>query len=81
MTEKLTAFLRIFDEQNPSVYGIGEAAIFPGLSPEADERYFYKIVELVTNVKLGMPTDLSSFPSIQAGFEQAIRDYASGGKG
>lgn len=81
MTEKLTAFLRIFDEKDPEHFGIGEAAIFPGLSPEADERYFYKMVELVTNVKLGIPTDLSHFPSIQAGFEQAIRDFSSGCKG
>lgn len=81
LTEKITAFLRIFDENNPSIYGIGEAAVFPGLSPEADERYFYKMVELVTNVKLGLPTDLSCFPSIQAGFEQAIRDFSSGGNG
>lgn len=81
LTNKLTAFLRIFDEKNPEVYGIGEAAIFPGLSPEADDRYFYKMVELVTNVKLGMATDLSHFPSIQSGFEQALRDFASGGRG
>lgn len=81
MTNKLTAFIRIFDERNPSDYGIGEAGIFPGLSPEADERYFYKMAELVTNVKLGIPTDLSHFPSIQAGFEQAILDYSSGCKG
>ncbi|MDE6258693.1 MAG: o-succinylbenzoate synthase [Muribaculaceae bacterium] len=81
MNEKLTAFLRIFDENDPEHYGIGEAAIFPGLSPEADERYFYKMVELVTNVKLGMPTDLSHFPSIQAGFEQALMDFSSGCKG
>lgn len=78
MTEKLTAFLRIFDENDPDRYGIGEAAIFPGLSPEADERYFYKVTELVTNVKLGIPTDLSHFPSLQFGFEQAILDYSSG---
>ena len=72
MTNKITAFLRIFDENDPSNFGIGEAGIFPGLSPEADERYFYKMAELVTNIKLGIPTDLSRFPSIQAGFEQAI---------
>ncbi len=81
LTSKLTAFLRVFDENNPGMYGIGEAAIFPGLSPEADERYFYKMAELVTNVKLGIPTDLSHFPSIQAGFEQAILDFSSGCQG
>ncbi|MDE6717915.1 MAG: o-succinylbenzoate synthase [Muribaculaceae bacterium] len=81
LTEKLTAFLRIFDEKDPTRFGVGEAAIFPGLSPEADERYFYKMVELVTNVRLGIPTDLSHFPSIQSGFEQAIRDYSNGCNG
>ncbi|MDE7412225.1 MAG: o-succinylbenzoate synthase [Muribaculaceae bacterium] len=81
LTEKITAYLRIFDENDPSIYGIGEAAIFPGLSPEADDRYFYKMVELVTNVKLGIPTDLSRFPSIQVGFEQALLDFSNGGKG
>lgn len=81
MTEKLTAFLRLYDENNPDVFGIGEAAIFPGLSPEADDRYFYKVMELVDNVRIGKPTDLSHFPSLQFGFEQAIRDFSSGGKG
>jgi len=81
MTEKITAFLRLYDEKDPARYGIGEAAIFPGLSPEADDRYFYKVVELVNNVKLGLPTDLSRFPSLQFGFEQCIRDFTSGCKG
>lgn len=81
LTNKLTAFLRIFDEETPEVYGVGEAAIFEGLSPEADERYFYKVVELCTNIRLGIPTDLSRFPSLQFGLEQALLDYASGGKG
>ncbi|MBD5206742.1 MAG: o-succinylbenzoate synthase [Bacteroidales bacterium] len=81
LTRKLTAFLKVFDENNPDVYGIGEAAIFEGLSPEADERYFYKVVELSTNLRLGLPTDLSHFPSLQFGFEQALIDFTSGGKG
>lgn len=81
LTEKITCFIRVFDENNPDVYGIGEAAVFPGLSPEADERYFYKVMELQANVRLGKQTDLSHFPSLQAGFEQAIRDFAGGGHG
>ena len=81
MTEKITAFLRIFDEKEPENYGLGEASIFPGLSPEADDRYFYKVVELVNNVKLGLPTDLSRFPSLQFGFEQCLRDFAEGCRG
>ena len=78
-TEKITCFLRLFDESDPSGYGLGEAAVFPGLSPEADDRYFYKLMELQANVRLGIPTDLQRFPSLQFGFEQAIRDFSGGG--
>lgn len=81
MNRKLSCLLRIYDETNPDIFGIGEAAIFEGLSPEADPRYFDKIIELMTNVRIGRQTDLSHFPSLQFGFEQAIRDFASGGKG
>ena len=33
MTEKPTFLVKIFDEQDPEHFGIGEAAVFPGLSP------------------------------------------------
>lgn len=78
LTEKITCILRLFDENEPEQYGIGEAAIFPGLSPEADDRFFYKLMELQANVRLGLKTDLLKFPSLQCGFEQAIRDFSGG---
>lgn len=80
MTEKPTYLLKLWDERNPEVYGLGEAAVFPGLSPEADHRYEYKLIELLANVAIGRPTDLSRHSSIQFGFEQALRDFASGGR-
>lgn len=76
LTEKITCFMRIFDENKPDEFGIGEGAIYPGLSPEADDRFFYKLMELQANVRLGLPTDLSHFPSLQSGFEQCIRDFS-----
>lgn len=81
LTEKITCFLRIFDESDPKNFGLGEAAVFPGLSPEADERYFHKLMELQANIHLGRPTDLSRFPSLQMGLEQAIRDFSGGCRG
>lgn len=80
MLEKPTYLLKLWDEKNPEIFGLGEAAIFPGLSPEANSRYEYKLIELLANVAIGRPTDLSSHSSIQFGFEQALRDFASGGK-
>lgn len=79
--EKPTYLLKLWDERNPSHYGIGEASVFPGLSPEADGRYEYKLVELLANIALGRPTDLTRYTSIQLGLEEAIRDFSSGGKG
>lgn len=81
LTQKPTCLLKIYDESNPDIYGIGEAALFPGLSPEAGDRFGYKMLELFANVAIGRPTDLSEFSSIQYGFEQALRDFASGGTG
>lgn len=78
LLEKITCFIRIFDENDPSQFGIGEAAIFPGLSPEADDRFFYKLMELQANVRIGKATDLTKFPSLQSGFEQSIRDFTGG---
>lgn len=78
MKKKLTCILRIFDEQDPSRFGIGEAAVFDGLSPEAGRGYELKLMELVANVALGRATDLSRHSSIQFGLEQAIRDFTGG---
>lgn len=81
LNEKITCLLRIFDEADPSHFGIGEAGIFPGLSPEANDTFFYKLMELQANIRIGLKTDLLKFPSLQSGLEQAIRDYSSGCNG
>ena len=81
MTEKPTFLIKIYNEKEPERFGIGEAAVFPGLSPEADGNYVWKLTELMANVALGHPTDLSRHPSIQFGFEQALLDYSNGCKG
>lgn len=81
LTEKLTYLLRITDQSDPERVGIGEAALFRGLSAEDNDRYVYKLIELLANIALGRPTDLSRHPSIQFGLEQAILDFSNGGKG
>ena len=81
MTEKPTFLIKFYDESDPARFGIGEAAVFPGLSPEADGYYVNKLLELVANVALGRDTDLSRHSSIQFGLEQAILDYSNGCRG
>lgn len=81
LTEKPTFLIKVYDETDPSKFGIGEAAVFPGLSPEADGNYVLKLTEVLANIALGRPTDLSRHSSIQFGLEQAILDYSNGGRG
>lgn len=78
LTEKPTFFIKVFDENNPLQFGIGECSVFPGLSPEADGNYVYKLIELLANIALGVETDLSHHSSIVFGLEQALRDFAGG---
>lgn len=81
MTEKPTFLIKVYDESDPSHFGIGEAAVFPGLSPEADGNYVWKLTELMANVAIGKATDLSRHSSIQFGLEQALLDYSGGCRG
>ena len=81
LTEKPTFLIKVYDEKDPSHFGIGEAAVFPGLSPEADGNYVWKLTELLANVAIGKETDLSRHSSIQFGFEQAIYDFSNGCQG
>lgn len=81
MTEKPTFLIKLYDESDPGRFGIGEAAVFPGLSPEADGNYVWKLTELMANVAIGKTTDLSHHSSILFGFEQAILDFSNGCRG
>lgn len=80
LTEKPTYIIKLYDERDPSRFGLGECAVFPGLSPEADHRYEYKLIELLANIAIGKQTDLSRHSSIKFGLEQAINDFSGGGR-
>ena len=81
LTEKPTFLLKVYDERDPDHFGLGEAAVFPGLSPEADGNYVWKLTELLANIAIGKETDLSYHSSIQFGLEQALLDFANGCNG
>lgn len=95
MKDRTSWFIRIFDDSNPDVFGIGECAPLPGLSPELNDNYetgLERFVELFNLQKL--PTDLdaihsliqSRFPviekksSILFAVETAILDLVNGGQ-
>lgn len=84
LTEKHSWFIELFDENNPSIKGIGECSIIPGLSPDfVDfESYEIKLNEVCLNPeKYTSNFDLlNEFPSILFGLETALLDLQNGGK-
>lgn len=78
--EKETYFLRLEDESAPGVYGIGECAVFRGLSADDVPGYEDKLKELCANIGRDEATDLQSFPSIMFGLQTAIYDISNGGR-
>lgn len=81
LTEKPTFLVKVYDESEPEHFGIGEAAVFPGLSPEANGQYVWKLTEVLANIAIGRQTDLAGHSSILFGLEQALLDFSNGCKG
>ena len=77
-TEKETYFLKLEDEEVPGAFGIGECAVFRGLSCDDVPEYEDKLRELCRNISNDCDTDLRNFPSIVFGLETAIYDYSNG---
>ena len=92
-TEKDTFFLKIFDSENPSVFGLGEVAPLKGLSID-DFPNFEQILQEICdtfnnldlevfewniNIILSQLID-DRLPSIKFGFETALLDVMNGGK-
>ncbi len=69
--------IRVWDSSNPNIYGVGECALFRGLS--ADDVPNYE--DILRQVCID-PLDIAryhKFSSICFGIETAMRDLASGG--
>ena len=69
-TEKETYFLKLEDEEVPGAFGIGECAVFRGLSCDDVPEYEDKLRELCRNISNDCDTDLRNFPSIVFGLEK-----------
>ena len=76
--KKETYFLKLEDDDMPGVFGLGECALFRGLSVDDVPDYENKLQELCRNISEDKETDLSAFPSIRFGLETAIYDFSNG---
>jgi O-succinylbenzoate synthase len=90
MKDRTSWFIKIFDENDPSVFGIGECAPLAGLSPELNGDFESKLKEFVDSFNLStIPSSLeeihSAFPliekmsSILFAVETALLDLYHGG--
>tara|TARA_B100001093_G_C26696209_1_gene957021 strand:- start:115 stop:1146 length:1032 start_codon:yes stop_codon:yes gene_type:complete len=73
-------FIKIFKEKNPSIFGLGECGPIEGLSIDSLKDIPEKLNEVVKNINHLSKLNLSSFPCIQFGIENAINDFNNGGK-
>src|ERR1041385_7212889 len=89
--DRTSWFIKIFDEKDPSVFGIGECAPLTGLSPELNDGFESKLKEFIESFSLSaIPSNLeeihSRFPSIQNmssvvfAVETALLDLHHGGE-
>lgn len=80
MTSKETYFVRIWDDINPDLYGIGECAIFQGLSAESSFDYEAILANACHNINQYRYSDYKQYSSICFGIETALNDLKNGGK-
>ena len=78
LLEKETYFLKLEDEEFPGHYGLGECAVFRGLSMDDVPNYEECLREVCANIGRDEMSDLSQFPSIKFGLETAIYDFSNG---
>lgn len=76
LTTKDSWFIVIWNDETPSIKGIGECSIIKGLSPDNMDDYEDKLQYVCDNIqaKEALLEELNEFPSIQFGLETALLD-------
>jgi o-succinylbenzoate synthase len=96
MQQRTSWFVKLWEESNPTVFGIGECAPLPGLSVDDRSDYESVLTETLQSIQLKNYVPVShghalsipslknivpaGFPSITFGLETALMDLANGGK-
>ena len=88
MTSKDSYFLKLYDRENPDVFGIGECSPLAGLSPDLEgdlqdtiEECSHEVQEIDRIESLHSEEIISSsYPALQFALETAILDLSNGGR-
>lgn len=79
MTYKQTYFIKIWNDDNPEMFGIGECALFKGLSYDDCIDYESKLNKVCKNINQYQSEVCIEYPSIIFGVETALSDLTGGG--
>lgn len=81
LTMKETWFVKIWDAADPTIFGIGECALFKGLSVDDRPDYQKKMAYFCDNINNfpWIEAELTAWPSIKFGLETALCDLKQGG--
>ncbi|KIO44530.1 MULTISPECIES: o-succinylbenzoate synthase [Sanguibacteroides] len=80
LTTKESWFIKVWDTERPEVFGIGECALFRGLSADDRPDYEKQLEQVCLNIdRLPLET-LNDWSSIRFGVETALADLGNGGK-
>lgn len=80
MTSKQTYFVKVWDVSDPNKYGLGECALFKGLSYDDRHDYIAQLETACKEINCFNPNKYKDFPSIIFGIETALSDLANGGE-
>jgi len=88
MKDKTSWFVKLWDDQNPSVFGIGESGPLPGLSIDAKPELEEVLKKCIEKIPSLTSSDISAlkeiipqeYPSLLFAFETALLDLKHGGK-
>lgn len=79
LKEKETFFVKVWDESCPEVFGMGECALFRGLSADDRKNYEEKLEKVCQRIEEVKMEELEEWSSIRFGVEMALQDLAMGG--
>lgn len=82
LTHKETWFLKVWNDAAPDKFGLGECALFRGLSMDDQPDYEAKLQECCHRINDDeyLRNDLIQWPSIRFGLETALQDLRQGGE-
>ncbi len=83
LKQKKTWFLKVWNKNNPAIFGIGECGMFKGLSSDDLPDYEEKLEFLSSRISRqskNFRQEFIDYPSLVFGLEMALRDLMSNGQ-